>query len=59
MYNVFTSIGNTELKFTTKNLIFSTKCPIANVINRDVIVQLSSLKDSRKEFSQFDSHTLY
>ena len=54
-YDVSTSVAISTLKFTTKNHIFSTKCPICYVDNRDVIARMSSPKDSRKVWVQFDT----
>ena len=40
--DVPTSAANSTLNFTAENRIFSTKCPICYITNREVIVRMSS-----------------
>ena len=52
-YNVSSSAANSKRSFTTKNCIFSTKCPTCYVANHDIIVRMSSSKGSRKACVHF------
>ena len=47
--DVSTYVANSTFNFTAENRIFSTKCAICYVTNRDVIVRMSS-KDSYDQF---------
>ena len=52
-YNVSSSAANSKLPCATRNGLFSTKCPICYVANHDVILRMSSSKDSGKVCVQF------